>query len=77
MSDPQNYPMHSYLRTVVVNLDMRRLGEIDPGVLVFVSEHVLQAAQILVATVPIPITCPFLQQSFITGITLGALHSAA
>jgi putative aldouronate transport system permease protein len=67
MSDPQNYPMRAYLRTVVVNLDIRQLGGIDPRMLV----RVLQAAQILVATVPMLIAYPFLQQYFITGIKLG------
>jgi putative aldouronate transport system permease protein len=73
MSDPQNYPMQSYLGKVVVNLDMRQPGGIDPRMLVFVSDRVLRAAQILVATVPILIAYPFLQQYFITGIKLGAL----
>ena len=73
MSDPQNYPMQSYLRTVVVKLDMRQLGGIDPRMLVFVSDRTLRAAQILVATVPILIAYPFLQQHFITGIKLGSL----
>ena len=73
MSNPQNYPMQSYLQTVVVNLDMRQLGGIDPRMLVFVSDRVLQAAQILVATVTILIVYPFLQQHFITGIKQGAL----
>ena len=40
-SDPQNYPMQSYLRTVVVNLNMRQLGGIDPHMLVFVSDRAL------------------------------------
>ena len=52
--------MQSYLRTVVVNLDMRQLGGIDPRMLVFVSDRALRAAQILVATVPILIAYPFL-----------------
>ena len=72
-SDPQNYPMQSYLRTVVVNFDMRQLGGIDPRMLVFVSERALRSTQILVATVPILIAYPFLQQYFITGIKLGAV----
>ena len=71
MSDPQNSPMQSYLRTVVVNLDMRQLGGIDPRILV----RALRAAQILVAAVPILITYPFLQQYFITGIKPGALKA--
>jgi putative aldouronate transport system permease protein len=45
MSDPRNYPMQSYLRIVVVNLDMRQLGGIDPRMLVFFSDRPLRAAQ--------------------------------
>ena len=73
MSDPPNYPMQSYLRTVVVNLDMRQPGGIDPRILVFVSDRALRAAHVLVATVPLLIVYLFLQQYFITGIKLGAL----
>ena len=73
MSDPQNYPMHSFLRTVFVNLDMRQLGGIDPRMIVLVSDRALRAARILVATVPILIAYPLLQQYFITGIKLGSL----
>ena len=65
--------MQSYLRTVVVHLDMRQPGGIDPHMLVFVSDSALRAAQILVATVPIRIAYPLLQQYFITGIKLGAV----
>jgi putative aldouronate transport system permease protein len=64
--------MQSYLRTVVVNLDMRQLGGIDPCLLFFVSDRALRAAQTLVATVPILTAYPFLQQYFITGIKLGS-----
>ena len=53
MSDRQNHPMQSYLQTVVVNLDMRQLGGIDPRMLVFVSDRALRAVQILIATVSI------------------------
>jgi putative aldouronate transport system permease protein len=55
MSDPQNFPMQSYLRTVIVNLEMPQLGGIDHRMLVFVSDRALRAAQILVATVSIVI----------------------
>jgi putative aldouronate transport system permease protein len=64
MSAPQNYPMQSYLRTVIVNLDMRLLGGIDPRMLVFVSDRALRAAQILVATVPILVGYPLLAGVF-------------
>jgi len=73
MSDPSNYPMQSYLRTVVVGLDMRQLGGLDPRLLALVSDRALRAAQILVSTVPILVAYPFLQKYFITGIKLGAI----
>ena len=64
MSDPHNYLMQSYLRTVIVNRDMRQLGGIDPRMLVFVSDRVLRAAQILIATVPNLIGYPLLAAVF-------------
>jgi ABC-type glycerol-3-phosphate transport system permease component len=41
--------------------------------LAFVSNRAPRAAQTLVATVPVLIADPFLQQYFITGIKLAAL----
>ncbi len=72
MTDTANYPMQTYLRTVVVELDLTNVG-IDPRDLQRLSDRAIRGAQIIVATVPILVVYPFLQRYFISGIVLGAV----
>lgn len=72
MTDSNNYPMQTYLRTVVVELDLTRVG-ITPKDLLRLSDRAIRGAQIIVATVPILLVYPFLQRYFISGIRLGAV----
>ena len=72
MTDNANYPMQTFLRTVVVELDLTNVG-IDPRDLQRLSDRAIRGAQIIVATVPILVVYPFLQRYFISGIKLGAV----
>ncbi len=72
MTDTANYPMQTYLRSVVVELDLTNVG-IDPRDLQRLSDRAIRGAQIIVATVPILVVYPFLQRYFISGIKLGAV----
>ncbi len=72
MTDTANYPMQTYLRSVVVELDLTNVG-IDPRDLQRLSDRAIRGAQIIVATVPILVVYPFLQRYFISGIRLGAV----
>ncbi len=72
MTDSNNYPMQTYLRTVVVELDLTRVG-VTPQELKRLSDRAIRGAQIIVATVPILLVYPFLQRYFISGIRLGAV----
>ncbi len=72
MSDTANYPMQTFLRTIVVELDLTNVG-IDPRDLQRLSDRAIRGAQIIVATVPILVVYPFLQRYFISGIKLGAV----
>jgi len=72
MTDTANYPMQTFLRTVVVELDLTKIG-IDPRDLQRLSDRAIRGAQIVVATVPILVVYPFLQRYFISGIKLGAV----
>ena len=72
MTDVANYPMQTYLRTIVVELDLTNVG-IDPRDLQRLSDRAIRGAQIIVATVPILVVYPFLQRYFISGIRLGAV----
>lgn len=72
MTRAEFYPLQTFLRTVVVQLDITRLG-IDPKDLAQLSNRSLKAAQIFVTILPILVVYPFLQRYFVTGIKLGAV----
>jgi putative aldouronate transport system permease protein len=72
MTRAENYPLQTFLRTVVVQLDMSRLG-IDPFALAQLSNRSLKSAQIFVTILPILVVYPLLQRYFITGLKLGAV----
>lgn len=72
MTHADKYPLQTFLRTIVIQLDLTRLL-VDPDDLVFLSDRSLRAAQIFVTTVPILVVYPFLQRYFIAGIKLGAI----
>lgn len=67
-----NYPMQTFLRTVIVTLDLTQVG-INPQDLQRLSDRAIRGAQIIVATAPILVVYPFLQRYFISGIKLGAV----
>jgi putative aldouronate transport system permease protein len=72
MTDNTKYPLQTFLRTVVVELDMSQLS-LDPRDVYELSNRSARAATIFVSTIPILIVYPFLQRYFIAGIRLGAV----
>lgn len=72
MSHAENYPLQTFLRTVVVDLDLTRVLR-DPSDFARFSDKSIRAAQIIVTTLPILLVYPFLQRYFIAGIKLGAV----
>lgn len=72
MTDNANYPLQTYLRTVVIDLNSTTI-QMDVTKVDALSQRSLRAAMIFVATVPIMLIYPFLQRYFVTGIKLGAV----
>jgi putative aldouronate transport system permease protein len=70
--DNSKYPIMTFLRTVVVDMNMQVLS-INVEDIYNLSDRSIRAANIVVATVPILIVYPFLQRYFIHGIRLGAV----
>jgi putative aldouronate transport system permease protein len=68
----ENYPIMSFLRTVVIDLNLQVLS-VNPQDLYNLSDRSIRAANIVVATLPILFAYPFLQRYFIHGIRLGAV----
>lgn len=68
----ENYPLQSYIQRLTVDLstitDPERLKELSK-----VSNRTLNAAKIVVSTIPLLCIYPFLQKYFVTGITIGSV----
>ena len=73
MNNSLNYPLQSYLRTVVIERDMSLLMEADVLNAPDVSDRTMRAAQIFVATLPILLVYPFFQKYFVKGMVLGSV----
>jgi len=73
MNSPTQYPLQSYLQTVVIGQDfslfsvksMERYSEIN--------DQTAKSAQIFLGALPILLLYPFLQLFFIKGIVLGSV----
>jgi len=72
MTDNANYPLQTYLRTVVIDLNSTTL-QMDATKVDSLSQRSLRAAMIFISTVPIMVIYPFLQRYFVTGIKLGSV----
>ena len=70
---PSNYPLQSYLRTIIVSSDLTNMAGDDWKLLQEVSDRTVKAAQIFISALPILIVYPFLQKYFVKGITIGSV----
>ncbi|MCU6712280.1 carbohydrate ABC transporter permease [Paenibacillus sp. J5C_2022] len=71
MNDPANYPLSSYLQTMIIPLDVKNLNNLDD--LSLISERTVKNAQIMIGALPILLVYPFVQRYFVKGIILGAV----
>lgn len=74
MNSPENYPLQSYLRTIVVERDLSTISftEMQKDA-ELISDRTLKATQIFLGSLPILIIYPFLQKYFMKGIVLGSV----
>lgn len=72
MSDTSNYPLASFLQTVVVQSSAQNMA-LDPSAAKAMSEQSIKAAQIFISTLPIILVYPFLQKFFVKGIVVGSV----
>lgn len=72
MRTPSKYPLQTYIQQLTIDV-----SEItDTQQLIYfmtISTRTLNAAKIVVATVPLLVIYPFLQRYFVTGIVIGAV----
>jgi len=72
MSDPADYPLASFLQTVVVQTNAQSMA-MSQSEVAALAEQSVKAAQIFISTLPIIAVYPFLQRYFVKGIVLGAV----
>lgn len=73
MADPNQYPLQSYLRTIVIDQKLTQMGAGDWEALALVSDKTVKCAMIFVASVPMLVLYPFLQRYFVKGMVLGSV----
>ena len=70
---PEQYPLQSYLRSVVIDMKLNNMGAQDWQALALVSDKTVKCAQIFLAALPILCVYPFLQNYFVKGMVLGSV----
>lgn len=74
MNRTENYPLQSYLQTLVVQTDTTKfLKAEDIERIKNISERTVKSAQIFLGALPILVVYPFLQRYFVKGIVLGSV----
>lgn len=73
INTPDKVPLQTYLRSVILKMDLSEMGGENMELLALLSDEALRCAQIVIAVIPILCVYPFLQKYFVTGITLGSV----
>ncbi|MGD6794173.1 MULTISPECIES: carbohydrate ABC transporter permease [Metabacillus] len=73
MNSPENYPLQSYLQTIIIQRDLSQITSDEIDALLNVSDRTSKAAQIFVGALPILLVYPFLQKYFMKGIVMGSV----
>ena len=72
MTDQKNYPLATYLQTIIVQQDFSKVT-VRPEDLENISQRTIKSAQIFIGMLPILLVYPYLQRFFVKGIVLGAV----
>jgi putative aldouronate transport system permease protein len=73
MNNQKNYPLQSYLQTILVQSNAPVMTQANAKLLSMLSDRTIKAAQVFIASIPILCVYPFLQKYFISGIMLGSV----
>jgi putative aldouronate transport system permease protein len=73
MNKPSQYPLQSYLQTVIIQGDTALKSVTDWQSMALISDRTLKCAQIFISTLPIILAYPFLQRYFVKGMVLGSV----
>jgi putative aldouronate transport system permease protein len=70
---PEDYPLQSYMQTILINRDFSQLSISEIANYSRVSDRTIKAAQVFVGALPVLLTYPFLQRYFTKGLVLGSV----
>lgn len=75
MNDPANYPLQSYLQTLLLSFEqiMLKSGTDYTQLLSMMNARTGRAAQMFLGAIPILLVYPFLQKYFTKGLVLGSV----
>ncbi|AEE97893.1 carbohydrate ABC transporter permease [Mahella australiensis] len=73
MNSADNYPLQTYLQSLLVEPTSRVISRSEAIRLRFISEKTVRNAQIFVGAIPVLLIYPFLQRYFVAGIVLGGV----
>jgi len=73
MTDSTKWPLPMLLRSIVVDMRMMGMGEVNEVQRRIVSPENIKSSTIMFATVPILVVYPFIQKHFTRGIMIGAI----
>ena len=75
MSKPVNYPLQTYLQTLLQSFEqmMQKAGTDYTKLLSMMNVRTGRAAQLFLAAVPIMLVYPFLQKYFTSGLVIGSV----
>ncbi len=73
MSSPKNYPLQTYLQTMISSSSLQMMTRARAELLKKISDRTVKSAQIFIAALPMLILYPFLQKFFMSGMVLGSV----
>ncbi|MCL6559228.1 MAG: carbohydrate ABC transporter permease [Firmicutes bacterium] len=73
INNPDKWPLQTYLRQAMIQLDYTRLTLHELQLLKKLSNRTLNSAQIIITILPILCVYPFIQKYFTKGIILGSI----
>ena len=73
LSNPDQYPLLTYLQNATIQLDLSKLSAEEVQRLSKIGTHTNNAVQILLASLPVMLSYPFLQKYFTKGMVLGSV----
>ncbi|RAU97102.1 carbohydrate ABC transporter permease [Paenibacillus sp. YN15] len=73
MNSPANYPLQSYLQTIVIGNDPSMIPTNELLDISKISDRTFKAAQVFLAAFPVLVLYPFLQKYFMKGLVMGSV----